>query len=153
MFNFIKKLFNNGNERGIHNDKINYILNLDLDPYKSSLNTLNITTIEKDIVTSIKILRIINNSNKVNDNLYVKPITKNSFINKRFIEWYTDNGYIVSKDILNIWLMEVDYFIKEMEEYSKTRNNMSMSNNRLLKPYYTELNGIITDIWVHLKKL
>lgn len=147
---FIKNILFKKKDIG-YNKKIKYLLSIDIDFYGGPLSYLTLDVLEPTILDSLNIMKKVNNSNLKEDRVIIRLINQDYFIKTKFIDWYTDNGYVIDSSYFKSWLRELEKFIKIYEQNKNSLEGKVYGNIRQIQFHYKELLNLVDIFYYTLK--
>ena len=132
-------------------DKIEFLLNRNIDVYSDRYNIEFYNFIYKDIISTLDIYKYINTFSIESQVLNIGYITENTYKSMKLFQWFTDtNRLIVNKqEILNEFFTEGSKLVRLYEfriQLVKIKNN-SYLNAKKIAPIYNEFIRIVDFLY------
>lgn len=131
--------------------KIKYLLSLDIDFYSGPLSYLTLDVSEPTISDSLAIIKKVNGSLIDQDHIMVRLINQDYLFKTTFVEWYTDNGYVIDSSYFKNWLKELESFIDTYEKNKNSTDGITYGNIRKIQYHYKEVLNLIDIFYNALK--
>lgn len=146
----IKNILSKKKDTG-YKKKIKYLLSLDIDFYSGPLSYLTLDVLEPTISDSLNIMKKVNGSKLDQDRIIIRLINQDYFFKITFVNWYTDNGYVIDSSYFKSWLKELDQFIDIYEKNKNSTDGKTYGNIQRIQFHYREVINLLDVFYQALK--